>query len=385
MLSIWALVQLGSALISLAVGLYIYFDNPHNKTVLCFLLLSFFSFVSSIAEFNFQSAVNFDDARLWGSILYFWLLMPVFFLLFYLIFSSKFEKRRPLFWGLSVFFTCSFLINFVTQMFSGIPHRESWGWALIEQAEYGILTYIPEMISLWMYLCCCVILALRYLEAHGPEKKLRIQLVGVSFALVALFLLGDLVFPELYISRYFAVVTTVQVVVIAYGMIKYATFTLNPISASEKIIETMNDMLFLIDKDGKILEVNNSVEKYLGYSEEDLTGRKMEDILKGESDLSLTEFLRSGPEGKEILDVESQLETRHDQNIDVSISAAAIIDDDGERAGSVLIARDIRERLKREENIDKRLEELQRMNRLFSGREKKINELKEEIKSMKKN
>jgi two-component system sensor histidine kinase HydH len=113
-------------------------------------------------------------------------------------------------------------------------------------------------------------------------------------------------------------------------------------SYTSNIIESMRSGLVSLDAGGNVVTVNAGARSILGLGPDDITGRAAGDVLKVESD----------PDGREIRSVldgradSVELETRvagSDGTVPVALSASALRDEDGERAGTVLLFQDLRE------------------------------------------
>lgn len=138
----------------------------------------------------------------------------------------------------------------------------------------------------------------------------------------------------------------------------------------------------------KYLYVNPSYEKILGYTPEELLG---ENILKNISPENLGKIavvLNKYLKGKDVFTTEI-LEFKFKHKSGKFINLESVVNLVGDKL--VIISRDITERKRSEEELKKKLEELERFNRATVGRELKMVELKndnerlrEEIKKLKK-
>ncbi len=98
----------------------------------------------------------------------------------------------------------------------------------------------------------------------------------------------------------------------------------------ENIIRSMTDMLIVLDEKDIIKEVNDACEKLLGYSKKELAGEEIDKIA--------TMFFSEKTDDTRFI---SKIGTE----VPVSMKKTALYDKEGEQVGSLIIARDIRERL----------------------------------------
>jgi PAS domain S-box-containing protein len=126
----------------------------------------------------------------------------------------------------------------------------------------------------------------------------------------------------------------------------------------DKIIESMADMLIVVNSDGIIKKVNRATLDLLGYEERELIGKKVDVIFDGAKTdhIFLDEIIRT----KSVRNLETELVGKGNQRISVSISGSLISDS----GGIVCVAQDNTEHKRAEEMLRKSAREL----RLLSSR-----------------
>lgn len=138
---------------------------------------------------------------------------------------------------------------------------------------------------------------------------------------------------------------------------------------------------FLLSTAKIILEVNPAFEEITGYKIEEIIGKSIEEILDQEKVESLIEeTLNKGS----VKTKETFLFTKEKKNVSVSVSTMLRKSEDGEVVGYFFGIFDLTEIKKKEEDLQEKIEELEKFNKLAVGRESKMAELKEEIEKLKK-
>ncbi|ADQ13615.1 diguanylate cyclase domain-containing protein [Halanaerobium hydrogeniformans] len=142
---------------------------------------------------------------------------------------------------------------------------------------------------------------------------------------------------------------------IEYGEEEYQLFFVNNISEEKKLeteykklINGMNDTVWVIDLEGRIIEANNSAVELLGYTQEELKNMPLDNIDCQTSKNDILFLIKNLPEEKKQV-FESVHLSREGEKIPVEISSS-LITYKGELA-VLSIARDIRRRKENEAKI----------------------------------
>jgi len=120
----------------------------------------------------------------------------------------------------------------------------------------------------------------------------------------------------------------------------------------DKIIESMADMLIVVNSEGIIEKVNRATFDLLGYEERELIGKKVDVIFDGAKTdhIFLDEIIRA----KSVRNLETELVGKGTKRISVSLSGSLISDS----VGIVCVAQDNTERKRAEEMLRKSAREL---------------------------
>ena len=123
-------------------------------------------------------------------------------------------------------------------------------------------------------------------------------------------------------------------------------------------------MLHSINRDGQIVSVSNYWSEVLGYSEEDVLGRKLTDFFTEESkeyaeQIFFPAFFKSGY----CTDIPYQIFKKNGQIIDILLSAIADRDEKGEIIRTLAVSIDVTERNRDEEALRQAKEELSNYSR----------------------
>jgi diguanylate cyclase (GGDEF)-like protein/PAS domain S-box-containing protein len=152
---------------------------------------------------------------------------------------------------------------------------------------------------------------------------------------IAAFFFRDYNIPQ--IPYVFFLIATMGIL---YAMIKYKFMCPSALITAEDILQNVRDLIILADTEGKIIRINERVEKLLGYEREELLGRHLKKLF-AEEDCELAAGLESDSSEK-IYYIDKYLKTKEGITIPVDIHLSSIRDSCGDTAGMVLVGRDKR-------------------------------------------
>lgn len=152
----------------------------------------------------------------------------------------------------------------------------------------------------------------------------------------------------------------------------------------KKAVDISLDAILAVDEEGRVILWNRAAERMFGYSEAEATGGSIEIIMPEEyreaHRKGMERFLATG-EAKVIgKTVELEGRRRDGTRFPVELSLSAERHD-----GSWIfigVIRDMTMRRRLENELEQRLAEMERMNRVMVGRELKMEELRHEIRRL---
>ncbi len=120
----------------------------------------------------------------------------------------------------------------------------------------------------------------------------------------------------------------------------------------EDIIGSMADSLMVVSPDASIVKVNEATIRQLGYSEQELIGMSIDNLIAEEEALFKALLVTDMTKQGVISNIETTLLTREKRKIPVVISGAEMLDSHGKKRGTVFVAKDITERKRAEEHLN---------------------------------
>jgi PAS domain S-box-containing protein len=236
--------------------------------------------------------------------------------------------------------------------------RQTWGWPYLWAGSYWRYVFYAYYLS---FVAAGVYLTVDFAgKAQGAKERKQARII--SLASVATLIVGsttDAVLPELHVvtvPRIGSVTVLILAFAIVYAMTRYSFLTITPATAAENIVSTMSDSLILLDPEANVVTANRATLDLLGYQQEELEGRPIELFIaeQGFKD----DLLASASGGEALSDLTPFLKAKNGQTIPVSFSTSVLKGESGDCVGIVCIARDITERRRAEEALQKAHEEL---------------------------
>ena len=118
----------------------------------------------------------------------------------------------------------------------------------------------------------------------------------------------------------------------------------------KNLIDTMNDGFWMIDEKHVTTQINQRVSEMLGYSEEEMLGKKVMDFVDSPSQATLKDHLEKRRRGMSTT-YEVVFVQKNGGRLSTMVSASPLYDDKGSFAGSFAIITDITRRVELEKKI----------------------------------
>ncbi|MDY0065432.1 MAG: EAL domain-containing protein [Steroidobacteraceae bacterium] len=115
------------------------------------------------------------------------------------------------------------------------------------------------------------------------------------------------------------------------------------------VLNSMNDAVLVTSLDGQVTKINDAAERLFGYSEQELVGQPVAQLIAQTERGAFAEAFRKGFDAAETR--EMVIATRNGQTIPASISGAPLAGHDPQFQGAIFVVRNITERKRAERRI----------------------------------
>ncbi len=231
-----------------------------------------------------------------------------------------------------------------------LMHRVAGGWTTVY--DIGIVWTTLYLAAYYIILGISWYALYRW-GAKSPykreKKQVRIFLVTsiISMTLASVF---DNILPFAGVVRFplvAPVITLVWMFGLWYAIHNYGMMKIDTSFAASEIINNMNDLLFLTDREGIIRQTNLHSCRILGMDTADITGKTINAFMRHREPVEdAMRLFKESPIGHTSIEVD--FVPRNGKNIPVRFSISVLRDREGDILGIVFVGYDLRETRKLE-------------------------------------
>ncbi len=315
----------------------------------CFAIWSFSYIIIHNLNASKDTVRLFDNIGSIG-----WVSFASFFLWFSLIVTEKGKILKTRIIYLFIFILPLILIYKQWTGFLIVDYiKQPWGWESVWPGSNWMYFYYIYYLS-FMVIGLVLILNFKR-KVKEPIKKKQASIIFVAM-LISLVLgtVTDTILPGLNITSMPVMgdlITLIFAAGLTYALVKYKFMVITTATVAENIISTMADSLILLDREGNMVNVNKATLDLSGYGKSELE-RKPVAMLFIEKDSKNT-LLDEATKKETIKNYEHILKTKTGDHIPVIFSSSIMMDKAGGMVGTVCIVKDITERKKMEQELEK--------------------------------
>lgn len=341
--NVHALPPLVTAAATLFVALFVIIREKGSRVSILFLVydlaVSLWLFSYAMARFSPVEQVVFW----WAKVLHTGLaLLPAALYHFTVVVLQTYQKRKRsvwVVWGVAAFFLG--VVLFTNALFDGF-YQYSWGpytkykWVGIP----FILYHAGTMVAVLRFY------ALEYRRsAQSATQHRRVKALFLAFCIGYLASLDIL--PTIGIPYYpLGAFPMLAVLILVTRVIwRYRLVDITPAFAAHQIIDTMSDALLVLDRDGVIRLTNRAAAVLFDRSEQEMTDKHVSTII---CDPIFSTQIEQANDPGGIKNFEVSCYPRRDSTVILSLSASVLLDQAGQPAGTVCVARDITDKKRTE-------------------------------------
>ncbi len=301
--------------------------------------------------FMMSQSPNLAGAIFWQKVLFLWPFLMSILLHFTLVYTeSRLLEKKFVYVALyfpALFFSLADLT--IPNVISTTPTLKFWGYQNT-LPNNSLLCWLDNIWACSFAVLMLVLFVRYYTNLNDKTKKVQTKIVAIAFTIPIVFaLITDSLFPfaKIDFPGLGAISCSITTFFVAYGMLKFELFSFRPEIAAESIFSKMSDSVILVMLDGKITKVNQAFIDLTGYSEEEVVGRSVNEMLRitnavnHENTQPIIENLRNV---REIKNYDLAFYTKTGEKRIGTVSGSIVSDNGGKDVGAAFVLHDVTER-----------------------------------------
>ncbi|HOV15435.1 MAG TPA: histidine kinase dimerization/phosphoacceptor domain -containing protein, partial [Spirochaetota bacterium] len=328
------------------IGLYSLYLNRKSKLNIVFFLNCFFMAFWSLCNAIYYTAPNEETANFWFQLSSVsWCIFPSLFLHFFLLLART-KCSQNIFFLIAIYSISAFL--FIKNLTGRIIitgfnfYIDYWHPVIADKTPWPYIYYL--------YILSFLIIALvlnikwfRKIKLHIEKRQSFVILIFFIFCLV-FSIFTNIIFPitKIYYVPEIVPITSITTFIgIFIAIVKYRLMTDLVFVASDQIIAKSKEIFVFLDYEEKIALINDFSKELTKYDDKDVFYKKADFIFDLKENIDL----------HSLKDFKSNLITKQNEKIPVSISVSHIKDKKNNIFGTIIVGYDLRERLKLEKTL----------------------------------
>jgi len=350
-MNLYGLLSLFASTISIVLGVSVFFLNRTAKINRLFLAVMIFNSYWAFCLYMMAQSPNLASAIFWQKALFLWPFLMSILLHFTLVYTES-NLLKSKFIYIALYFPALFfsLIDLtIPNMISTTPTLKFWGYQNT-LPNNSLLCWLDNIWACSVAVLMLVFFVRYYNSLKDKTKKQQTKIVAIAFTIPIVFaLITDSLFPfaEIDFPGLGAISCSITTFFVAYGVLKFELFSFRPEIAAESIFSKMSDAVILVRLDGKIMKVNRAFIDLIGYSEEEVVGKSLNEMLSitntvnQENSQPIIENLRNV---REIKNYELSFYTKTGEKRIGTVSGSMVSDNGGKDVGAAFVLHDVTER-----------------------------------------
>ncbi len=280
---LYALLSLFASAISITLGISVFLLDRTARLNKLFMVMMIFNSYWAFCLFMMSQSPSLVGAVFWQKVLFLWPFLLSVLMHFTLVYTESSWLRNKFIY-VALYFPALFfaLTDFTTNLITATPVLKFWGYQNSLPTN-SLLCWFDNFWACSFAVLSIVLFARYYHGLVDKTKKQQAKFVWAAFTIpILVALVTDSFFPFSGIDfpGLGTISCSITTFFVAYSMLKYDLFSFRPEIVAEKIFSTMPDSVILINLEGKIIKVNQSLLTLLGYHQDEVVDKSIYEMLE---------------------------------------------------------------------------------------------------------
>jgi PAS domain S-box-containing protein len=311
----------------------------------------------ALCTFMKASSATAENALLWSKVLSFWPFLVPLMLHFTFVFTeSDLLKNKLTYAALYLPALLFSLVDLTTDSISDMPILKPWGYETA--IPDSLIVRLDGIWSAALGLLMIIVFVNYYIRVSDETKKHQAKFITLGFSIpILLSIITDSVFPSMNIDfpGLGNISGSITSFFVLYGIWRYELFNFRVEIASENVFSTMPDCVIIANLESKILKVNRALLDLTGYSELEIIGKSISEMIQKANVFDLEknqpQFIGQMRELREIRNYEFSFYTKAGQEKNGMLSCSIVTDNRGQDVGITFVFRDVTQRKLMEQKL----------------------------------
>jgi PAS domain S-box-containing protein len=339
------------------LGVSVYLLNHKSSLNRLFMFMMLFNGYWAFCTYMKTVSDSTATALFWGKVLSFWPFLIAVMLHFALAFTENDLLRKKTtyvaMYAPALMFS---LLDLTTDYITGNPILKPWGYS--NSIAYSFFSQLDGVWAAVIGFIVIFVFLRYYTKVSSVTRKNQTKYVTAGLAVpIMLSVITDSLLPFAGVDLPIlgAISGSITAIFIAYAILRYELFSLSPEIAAENIFSTMPDSVMLVSLDKKIVKVNRALQELTGYSEAEIIGRPIAELITKANILSkdgtAPQLIDRLQRVREVENYEISFYTKSGEKLTGTLSCSIVTNNHGQDVGAAFVFHDLTERKAMEQKL----------------------------------
>ena len=330
------------SVIYIFMGISTLLKDPKSKVNKIFFIMSITLYLWAIMLALLINSPDADTAAFYRRLITFCWSFLYYEFLYYCIYLTKNENIIDKLW-MKILLLLPACITFCLYFFQPYTASDfawtSYGWSILATQNRGLVWYCFFDAYYILYVLVGLLLIYHWGKKSKFKRELKQSRIIVSSMLITALIgtITDVILPQFKIQLMPQVTIIIFLIAIGgiwYSVSKYRLMGFTSESIFIDVLKIMDEGLIVLNEDGCIISANNGALELLGYEEIEIKHKFVSLVFSNTGDISKLNMCNSNS-------IEIDIKSKNNKKIPVLISSSVLLDNCGDKLGTVLIFNNI--------------------------------------------
>ncbi|MEG0314372.1 MAG: diguanylate cyclase [Erysipelotrichaceae bacterium] len=274
---------------------------------------------------------------------------------YYFIILTKYTVKNNKLWKKICFFVPA-IIMIILNLFMDstslakaiIPSKTGLGWTFLNSVDSMMLWLYVIYFTAYFGIGFCLLYKWQKKVNHKMKKEMAINFIILDAVTIICGAYTDIIVP--LTTQSIPAMANIMTAIFGIGyfiiIYRYDLFNINLVISSDAILQSSNNLVFVIDEVNEILKYNKAITTLLDYNETELMGKDFSSLFEEYIDLRKLTLENN------IVNIETKMRCKNGNQKDILLSASAATDKNNNFLCIVISCRDVTKQMKIQKELE---------------------------------